>query len=470
MKRPNVLLLYTDQQRWDTIHAGGNPYIHTPNLDRLAQEGALFNRCYCNAPVCMPSRQSMLSGTYPSVNGCTDNGIEFDEGRLTLMDVLSTYGYTTANLGKLHFKNHSDRDHRELHPKYGFDHLVLSDEPGCYDDAYIKWVEERAPEWVEKCRIALPPAYDGPPNHAPSRDPVEPYTFEAPEELSHSAFVADETKTFIEQHQEQHQSGKPWFAIAGFYAPHCPFNAPQRFVEMYEQAKMPLPKFDLDGLPHPWDSALRELPDEQWQKIKLYYYALISHVDDCVGQILDALEASGQMEDTLIIFTSDHGEHLGDHGITSKGPPGLDSCTRVPLLVRYPHKVKVGKQYDDLVESVDITSTIVDYCGIQVPPQFQGRSFRALIEGKDFQARSSTFTELKNPFRYSWKAIRTQQYKYCVNQDGEELLYDHIKDPYEQHNVVHDPGYEDALATVRHEMLMRWFTIENQYPRKTAQY
>ena len=466
MKRPNVLLLYTDQQRWDTLHAGGNAHIYTPNLDRLAREGALFQRCYANAPVCMPSRQSMLSGTYPSVNGCTDNGIEMDEETLTIQKVLSTYGYTTANLGKLHFKNHSNRDHRELHPAYGFDHLVLSDEPGCYPDAYIKWVEEKAPEWVEQCRIAFPPAHDGPPNGAPDRDPVKPYTFGAPEHLTHSAFVADETIEFI----RQQESGTPWFAIAGFYAPHCPFNAPQRFVEMYEQAAMPLPRCDeLEG-GLPWASRRRDLSDAQWQKVKLYYYALISHVDDQVGLILQALEETGQMEDTIIIFTSDHGEHLGDHGITSKGPPGLDSCMRVPLIVRYPHKVKGGQVQDALVESLDITSTIVDYCGIQEPPQFQGRSLRGLLEGEGYAARRSVFMEHKDPFRTSWKAIRTERYKYCVNQDGEELLYDLVLDPYEQRNAAADAGYTDVLNDVRAELLLRWFTVESQYPLKTGAY
>jgi arylsulfatase len=466
MKRPNVLLLYTDQQRWDTIRAGGNTFIHTPNLDRLAREGALFHRCYCNSPVCMPSRQSMLSGTYPSVNGCTDNGIEFDPNRLTLQEVLSTYGYTTANLGKLHFKNHSNRDHREVHPQFGFDHLVLSDEPGCYPDAYMKWVEERAPQWLEQCRIALPPAFAGPSNNAPDRDPVKPYLFGAPEDLTHSAFVADETISFI----QQQTTGKPWFAIAGFYAPHCPFNPPVRFVKQLDPAEMPLPKFDQSGGPFPWDGVHRALTDAQWQKVKTYYYALISHVDDQVGKILDALEAAGQMEDTLILFTSDHGEHLGDHGIMSKGPPGLDSCARVPLLVRYPQKVEEGMQYDELVESTDITSTIVDYCGIQIPPQFQGRSLRALLEGKEFEPRTSAFIELKSPFQNSWKAIRTDRYKYCINQNGWELLYDLHEDPYEQHNVVEEPAYINALHAVRLELLQRWFTIEDQYPLKTAAY
>lgn len=467
MKRPNVLLLYTDQQRWDTIQAGGNPFIHTPNLDRMAREGALFHRCYCNSPVCMPSRQSLLSGTYPSTNGCTDNGIEFDESRMTLQEILSAVGYTTANIGKLHFKNHSNRDHRELHPKYGFDHLILSDEPGCYEDAYIKWVRERAPESVEQCRVALPPAYDGPPNQAPDRNPVKPYTFQAPESLTHSAFVADETITFLQQRKE---SGGPWFAIAGFYAPHCPFNPPERFVDMYTPSELPLPAFDQSGGPFPWDGVKRDLPNAQWQKVKAYYYALISHVDDCVGKILTALESSGQMENTLIIFTSDHGEHLGDHGITSKGPPGLDSCTRVPLLVRYPKKVQAGKQYNELIESLDISSTIVDYCGIQIPPQFQGRSFRTLLEGETYHSRTSAFTELKNPFRSSWKALRTDRYKYCVNHDGFELLYDHQNDPHEQRNIAGEPAYRQALQEVRHVLLMRWFENESQYPRKTAHY
>ena len=130
MKRPNVLLLYTDQQRWDAVRAAGNAHIHTLNLDRLAGEGVLFENAFCNNPVCMPSRQSMLSGQYPSSLGCTCNGIEMPQGVPTLASLLKPYGYHTANIGKLHFKNHSNRDHREPHPSYGFDTLILSDEPG----------------------------------------------------------------------------------------------------------------------------------------------------------------------------------------------------------------------------------------------------------------------------------------------------------------------------------------------------
>ena len=139
MRRPNILLLYTDQQRWDTLGCV-NPLVETPNLDHLADRGVLFEQAYCNNPVCMPSRQSMLSGRYPSTVGTTTNGIEMPEDLPHLATMLGPRGYHTAQLGKLHFLNHSNRDHRDLHPRYGFDTIVISDEPGCYEDAYIKWV------------------------------------------------------------------------------------------------------------------------------------------------------------------------------------------------------------------------------------------------------------------------------------------------------------------------------------------
>ena len=222
MNRPNIIILYTDQQRWDTIRYAGNPHINTPNLDRLAQDGVLAENAFCNNPVCMPSRQSMLSGLYPSTVGCMTNGIEMREDIWTLPRILKSYGYTTANIGKLHFKNHSNRDHREPHPRYGFDTLILSDEPGCYEDAHIQWVRHQDPTQVDNCRVSTPPAWEGEPVHKHPRNTHEPYIFDGPEHLTHTAFVADEVTEFINQ-----QTGEtPFFVIAGFYAPHAPLNPP----------------------------------------------------------------------------------------------------------------------------------------------------------------------------------------------------------------------------------------------------
>jgi len=458
MRRPNVLLLLTDQQRWDSVGCSGNPHVQTPNLDRLAREGAWFQNAFCNNPVCMPSRHSMLSGQYPSAIGSYCNGIEMREEVPILPTILAPYGYHTANLGKLHFKNHSHRDHREPHPSYGFDHLILSDEPGCYDDAYIKWVEEQDPTQVENCRCSTPPAWTGKPRVKRPRDTHEPYTFEGPEHLTHSAFVADETIELIRQHKDQ-----TFFAIAGFYAPHAPLNPPKRFLDRYDPTTLPLPLMNAD------ENSLG-LSEDGWREVKAHYYALVSHVDDQIGRILAALTDAGLREDTIIVFASDHGEHLGDHGDVQKGPPGLDSCAHVPLIVSYPRAVPRGQVKPELVEAVDIAPTLLDLCGVQTPAWFQGRSFRGLLESGDYEERTSVFMEYREPFGVSWKTVRTHEFKYCVANSGEELLFDLQRDPGELRNVAHAEQYRDQRHDMREELLRRWFSVDKQYPLRTGAY
>jgi len=459
MKRPNVLILYTDQQRWDTIHAAGYKEVITPNLDRLASEGVLFENAFCNNPVCMPSRQSMLSGQYPSTIGTTCNGIEMREDVLTLPRILSLYGYHTANIGKLHFKNHSNRDHREVHPDYGFDQLVISDEPGCYDDAYIKWVEEKDPSQVENCRCSTPPAWVGEPVEKQPRNTHEPYIFEGPEELTHTAFVAEQCVEYLKNRRDD----RPFLLIAGFYAPHCPLNPPARFVDWYDPDKLSPPRMN------PGEDT-RGLPVAEWRRIKAFYYALVSHVDDQIGRILTAPEEAGLSDETLVLFTSDHGEHLGDHGLIQKGPPGLDSCVHVPLIMRYPAKIEPNRQMRALVEAVDIAPTILDYCGIQVPPIMQGRSIRPYLEGRPYKEHSSVYIEYKVPFGLAWKTVRTHTFKYCLSNRGDELLFDLIHDPHELHNVAHRDVYQEAKQMMQQELLTRWFEVESQYPKRTGAY
>ncbi|MBN1400627.1 MAG: sulfatase-like hydrolase/transferase [Anaerolineae bacterium] len=458
-----MILLYTDQQRWDTIGAAGNPHIHTPNLDRLAAQGALFESAFCNSPVCMPSRHSLLSGRYPSALGSTCNGIEMREDVLTLPRVLKPYGYHVANIGKLHFKNHSNRDHRQAHPDYGFDTLILSDEPGCYDDAYIKWVAAHDPSQVWNCRCATPPAWEGPPVNKHPRNTHEPYLFEGPEELTHSAFVAEESVEFVRRHREE-----SFFLIAGFYAPHAPLNPPRRFVELYDPASLPLPHMA------PGENTLG-LSQTEWQTVKAHYYALISHVDNQVGRILRALDEAGLEEDTLVIFTSDHGEHLGDHGRVQKGPPGLDSCAHVPLIMRYPHGIAGGERHAELVEQVDLAPTVLDWCGVQTPPEMQGRSLQPLLRGSAYVARPSVYIEHRYPFRESWKTVRTAALKYCAGREFgrrevQELLFDLARDPHELSNVAPDPAYAGELDVMRAELVRRSFDVESQYPLRTGQY
>jgi arylsulfatase A-like enzyme len=429
----------------------------------------------------------MLSGQYPSTLGCVTNGIEMPEDVWTLPRILQPYGYQTANIGKLHFRNHSNRDHRAPHPRYGFDRLILSDEPGCYDDAYIKWVEMRDPTMVDRCRVSTPPAWEGVPVVAHPRNTHEPYVFEGPEHLTHSAFVADQTIAALEQRNPH----RPFFAIAGFYAPHPPLNPPARFVEMYDPSTLPLPHFDEAPGSVPWQGM--ELEPERWRAIKAHYYALVTHVDDQIGRILSYLDESGLRKETLVIFTSDHGEHLGDHGLIQKGPPGLGSCSHVPLIVVPPsdtaseeaggEHVNPGRIESSLIEAVDLAPTVLDICGVQVPPFFQGRSFSGLLDPATsglYEPRQSAYIEFRDPFKSSWKSVRTAEYAYTIYTDArnstpvttgtDELLYDLVADPYEQQNVAANGDYADALDAMRVELLRRWFTVEGQYPLRTGSY
>ncbi len=468
MKRPNVMLLYTDQQRWDALHAAGNEEIMTPNLDALVESGARFSHAFCNHPVCQPSRASMLSGQYGESIGIVFNGIEMPEDVPCIQHMLKPYGYHTAQIGKLHFRNHFHRDHHDPHPAYGFDTMILSDEPGCYEDAYIKWVQQRNPDAVHACRCSTHPGFmHGPNREVHGRGVTEPYVFEGPEDLTHTAFVADETCDFIRRHKDDR-----FFCIAGFYVPHTPLNPPQRFLDMYDPATLSLPPRN--------DGEDGGLSDDEWRNMKAHYYALVSHLDEEIGRILDTLDELGLREDTLVIFTSDHGEMLGWRGRVEKVPPE-DCSSRVALLVSWPGTI-TPQAPDAIVEAVDIVPSILDYCGIQTPSFCQGRSFRPLLQGGAYEERDSAYMSIKIPMCHAYKAIRTRDFLYVKQAPDShfgdkrcslvhrEALYDLREDPHQLKNVADIPGYDDQLNQLRNRLLERWFDVESQYPRRTGSF
>lgn len=465
LNRPNVLMIYTDQQRFDSLRCYGNKIARTPHLDKLAREGVLFEHHYVQNPVCMPSRMSMLTSQYPGQLGIGTNGIPLPEGELLLHQVLKPYGYHTANIGKLHFTPHVSREHRDPYPGYGFDTLINSDEPGCYDDAYTKWVEGQDRAMLAKIRTSLPPAavnYHHPAYSNVPRETHQPYLFEGDESFTHSAFVTTEICQFLEQHQ-----GERFFAVAGFYAPHPPLNPPQKFVDLYDLDQIPLPKMGLHDQPLPF---LQDVAPADWKKVIAYYLALVSHVDQCVGKILNKLEQLGLAEHTLIVFTSDHGEYLGDHGRIQKGWPGHDVIIRVPLIMRYPGGISSRKVVSNLVEAVDIAPTILDYCGIQQPGSFQGMSLRGLIEERTTEHKDVIITDMFNPTGYRGTTIRTTRYKYYSDTEGNQILYDLKQDPDEFYNLVSDRQYQDILSEMRWRMMIKLQESGYRNRNKTAEY
>jgi len=468
MPRPNILILYTDQQRWDTLGCVGNREIYTPSLNELAAEGTVFDRHFVQHPLCMPSRVSRLTGLYPGTLGITHMGVPVPEDVKTLPDYLRPYGYRSANFGKLHFIPHANRDHRAPHPMYGFDQLEVSDEPGVYEDAYRAWVRQRAPEQLDRISVGIPPAartwYDTmgltdsiqhPGGDEARDDFVGAIPFPAQDTLTHTAFVAARTKDFI---QEQHQN--PFLCIAGFYSPHAPWVVPQRYLDLYDAEDLSLPEFPPELDSKRPTSPNEKFSDAQLRDAKRGYYAMISEVDEYVGQIIQVLKDTDQYANTIIVFTSDHGEWLGDHLRYGKGYPGDDAVTRVPLIIRAP-ELQSGNITSQIVESVDLLPTLLDLSGIQIPQQLQGESLLPILQGNPGRySKNVAFVESNG-----WKSLRNGQYRYLLHKDGSEALWDLQDDPGEYHDLANDPHNQTILATCRHQMLQHIIKIERPLPR-----
>ncbi|MCB0114896.1 MAG: sulfatase-like hydrolase/transferase [Caldilineaceae bacterium] len=464
MRRPNILILYTDQLRWDALGVNGNPDVQTPNLDRLAADGANFDHCFVQNPVCMPSRASFLTGQYPSTLGITHMGVPLPEDTLTLPRLLSSYGYTSANLGKLHFLPHANRDHRVPHPHYGFDQIEISDEPGVYEDAYRAWVRRQQPDQLEHLSVGLPPAtavwYETMGIEDRVKHPTEggrfdfkgPIPFPGDEHVTHSAFVADRTVEFLRK-----RGHEPFLCIAGFYSPHAPWVTPQRFLDQYTPQQLTVPGFPPELVNQ---GAAEHFPEEQLQAARHGYYGMISEVDHYVGHILDVLEARGLADDTIVIFTSDHGEWLGEHLRYGKGYPAHDQCSRVPLMVRWPDRVPAGQTVSHIVEAVDVVPTLLDCAGIQIAPHLQGQSLWPLLQGSDRPLKSAALTE-----HHGWKSLRSERFRYVVHTNGHEHLYDLDAEWGDYRDVAGRPDYSAEQAEMRHALIQRMLEMERPLPR-----
>ena len=467
MKRPNILVLYTDQQRWDALRANDNREIITPNLDALAARGVNFTRCFVQNPVCMPSRVSMLSGRYPSSLSITHMGVPVPDDIMTLPRILKLAGYRTANIGKLHFLPHANRDHRLPHPSYGFDHLEIADEPGVYEDAYRAWVRRQAPEQMDKISAGIPPntrvwqrAMGIEESVVHRGDPEGRFDFDggiafgADDGLTHSAFVGERTSEFIRSSGDE-----PFFCIAGFYSPHAPWISPGKFLDLYDDSTLSLPQFPVEidqGRPN---DPTAQFSDAQLRRAKRGYYAMISELDHYIGRILETLGACGKADDTIVVFTSDHGEWLGDHLRYGKGYPADDPVSRVPLIFAAPDG-KPGQVYHDIVEAVDIAPTLLELAGVQIPPFMQGESLAGIIEGGAEREKNIAITE-----GAGWKCLRTTRYRYLTHADGREMLWDLYADPGEYHDVSALDEYGASIAECRRILLKRLLEMERPLQR-----
>jgi arylsulfatase A-like enzyme len=326
-------------------------------------------------------------------------------------------------------------------------------------------VQRVAPEELDAVSLGLPPATEvwqrtmgiddgiGPPEE---RFPKRPIPFRARSDLTHTAFVAEQTMAYLEDHRDS-----PFFCIAGFYSPHSPWVAPQEFIARYDPRALTLPRF-----PPAVDAQRTEghYSDDELRAARQGYYAMVSEVDHHVGRIMDHLDALDLSGNTIVIYTSDHGEWLGEHLRYGKGHPGHDCISRVPFVIRWPDEIAYpGRTSHEMIEAIDIVPTLLECAGIPTPGYLQGQSLVPLLAATERDGRSSALTEGEG-----WKTLRLGSQRYVVEADGREALYDLERDPCAYDDVSADRAYHDALMLARHALLARLLARERPLRREWA--
>ncbi len=450
MPAPNILWFCTDQQRYDTIHSLNNPHIRTPNLDRLVAEGVAFTHAFCQSPICTPSRASFLTGRYPSAVHNTRNGNErWSEAAPLVTKLLRDgVGYDCGLAGKLHLAGAAGRE-----------------EPRPADDGYrlFHWSHDPEDRYPRGHAYADWLAGQGYSLKEVRADPAA-----IPPHLHQTTWCTDRAIDFLEEERDG-----PWLMSVNVFDPHGPFDPPQSYLDRYDPARVPPPLFQESDLaeqprnPGDFQNPARRPEEFDAQQIVAAYYAMIELIDDNLGRLLDALDESGQRENTIVIFTSDHGEMLGDHGLLLKGCRFFEGLVRVPLVVSWPGVIAGGVVSDALVELTDIAPTLLDAAGVDIPWQMTGRSLLPVLTGEKAAAEHRNFVRCEyyqalnanTPGRTGWTGsfatmYRDKRYK-LVTYHGHSYseLYDLETDPGEFANRWDDP----ALADIRFDLLRSSF-------------
>ena len=385
-----------------------------------------------------------MTGCYPQQTGVTNNGRELSpEFDSTAPRVFGRAGYRTVQIGKLHFQNHEDHD---LDPRarhdYGFDVLQLSEEPGCYEDAYRTWLRGEHPELVELFTVPRPMTV------ARRSERAKYSVLDAPWEASHSGWIATQFgNNFCSWGKRE---GRHFYHL-GFYAPHPPLNPTVKMFAPYDGVTLP-PHVRAKGDPR--DPG--EMADEVLGEYRRHFYAMVTGVDMAIGKILGTLKETNQLDNTLVVFSADHGDACGDHGRIAKGPTFLESIMRLPLILHWPDGLGVRERnVKGLVEMVDIMPTLTELCGIPAHRFFQGISFgRSLLDEAEIVGRPDVYAIHDD----GDIMLRTERLKYLLyyrDQEQSELLYDLARDPHEMVDESGNKAYKERLMELRSRALLR---------------
>ena len=458
-QRPNIILIITDQQRFDTINALGFSYMETPNLDRLVNEGMTFTNCHITAPSCAPSRASLFTGYYPHTTGILKNA---DRWRHSWVELLNASGYYCVNVGKMHTWPMTTP--LGFHERYVVENKDRYLEARYFFDEWDKALAARG--LVKQQRVQ----YRELPDYA---ERLGAFEWLLPPETQSDMFVGDMAAWWIDSTPKR---SEPLFLQVGFPGPHPPYDPTPEFAAPYMEKELPLAQVsqeELDQQPPPFqamrihntevdhDSVVHQLNPTQAQRHRqrAYYLANVTMIDQKVGQLLQSLETKGYLDNSIVIFTSDHGDCLGDHGHSQKWTM-YDIITRMPLIVWAPGRVEAGVQRDELCQLMDIGPAILELAGVEPPDGMEARSVLPALQGEPWSGREVVFAEHSRDGILQetefMTMVRTRDWKlvHFLDQPWGQL-FDLQHDPDEVRNLWADPAHAAKKQELL-DMLRDW--------------
>ena len=484
-KKPNILLITSDQQHWNTMSFLGSE-VRTPHLDALAAGGTHFDRAYCPNPTCTPTRASIITGMYPSQHGAYSLGTKLMEDVPVVGDVFQQHGYHTSLVGKAHFQPLAsteeypsleaypilqDLDYwRDNHgPFYGFEHVELA--RNHVDEAHVGqhyaiWLEEKGcTNWRD---------YFRPPTGTRTECKR---SWEIPDEFHYNKWIAERTNALLDRYAD---NDEPFFCWSSFFDPHPPYTVPEPWASMYDPAEVTVPEADPDEHKYtpPWHQMTQQQkPDfsflrseehphgvhgysshlhnrDEMAKDIATYYGMMSCMDAAIGTILAKLEERGLADNTIVVFTSDHGHFYGHHGLKAKGGFHYEDVIRVPFIVRWPGQTPAGQRSQQLQSLIDLAPTFLSACDIPVPRHMTGVDQSASWRGEE-AARDKLLVEFNHqPGLLHLVTHVDERYKLTIYR-GHDFgeLWDLEEDPGEIHNRWDDPAYAGVKAQLLQRMV-----------------
>ena len=523
---PNILFIITDQFNPNALGYAGNKVVKTPNLDHLAKNGIVFTRMYTSEPLCMPARATLITGLTPRGHKVRMNGIPLGQRIPTFSEALRRAGYQTHYVGKPHFQGsvnptgesdeyiakHFDPDVLQENgqlwrkgkikklklPYYGFGSIDFLNGHGhnTYGD-YYNWLKKKHPEafklFINKTSLT-------PKTRAADLYNRNSYKWALPDSLHPTTWIANKTISFLKKKAEQKKDKRPFFLMVSIPDPHPPFAPPAPYCDLYDTNKIADPVGfppDFSKLPpyfkKMYDSALTTSGNKldpmkasmpYRREIVVHYYGLITLVDDQIGRIMNTLMKTGLQKNTIVIFTADHGECLGNHGLWGKGPYHYDEVIRVPFIIYWPSGFQRNVRYEKPVQYIDIAPTILSMAGVPEPqgriplkpetekalPPLPGKSLLPVCNGEGTLADTTALIEEDEDYLgMKLRTLVTPRYRITVysGQDYGEL-YDFKTDPHETKNLWYDPEYCKIKEKLMLLMLKKIIETDISVPRQMS--